>query len=45
MSRLSLSARVAAVLLTLMAFTACSMPTGPSGKSSKPTYDSTNPHI
>jgi hypothetical protein len=44
MSRLSLTARVAAVILTLFA-AACSMPTGPSGKASKPAYDSTNPHI
>jgi hypothetical protein len=45
MSRLSLTARVAAVILTLIAAAACSMPTGPSGKASKPAYDSTNPHI
>ena len=45
MSRLSLTARVAAILLTLFATAACSMPTGPSGKASKPAYDSNNPHI
>ena len=44
MSRLSLTARVAVVILTLFA-AACSMPTGPSGKASQPVYDSNNPHI
>ena len=45
MSRLSLTARVLAVILTLAAATACTMPTGPSGKASQPAYDSNNPHI
>jgi hypothetical protein len=45
MSRLSLTARVAAIILTLVAAAACSNPTGLSGKASTPAYDSNNPHI
>jgi hypothetical protein len=42
MSRLSLTARVLVVILTLASVAACSTPTGPT---SKPSYDQTNPHI
>ncbi len=42
MSRMSLAARIAVVLLTLVTAAACSTPTGPTGK---PTYDQTNPNI
>ena len=42
MSRLSLAARLVAVLLTLATAAACSSPTAPTGKT---TFDQTNPNI
>lgn len=44
MSRMSFTARIAVVILTLVTAAACSSPTGP-GKAGQPTYDQSNPNI